>query len=307
MIARVEFEEELYAERVRRKAQAERLASGEAQWTDQLDSRVRSKLSLAWEDLLGHIAFAQLGDEVEERIARRTLRSIGFTIRTRDMPGGTSKATNEQLLSLIEAEHEALTILAEAAHGIATPWLDVLKSAPETFRKEVNRAFEAHLVAFHLHHNSRLVPIESHEMHNAVVEPTLYLLHSQPHFASAEVAYQNALRELRDHESADAITDAAAALQDVLKALGCKGNVLGALLTSARSIGLLKGNDTPLTEAVVRSADWVAAKRNLGEAHTGDPDIDMSDAWMVVHVVGALIIRLSEAANVQPRNSNSNS
>jgi hypothetical protein len=35
-----------------------------------------------------------------------------------------------------------------------------------------------------------------------------------------------------------------------------------------------------------------------GEAHKGDADINMSDAWMMVHVVGALAIRLSE--NAQP-------
>jgi hypothetical protein len=40
--------------------------------------------------------------------------------------------------------------------------------------------------------------------------------------------------------------------------------------------------------------DWVSATRGEGEAHTGNPDINMSDAWMMVHVVGALIIRLSE-------------
>jgi hypothetical protein len=80
----------------------------------------------------------------------------------------------------------------------------------------------------------------------------------------------------------------------VLKALGCAGGALGDLLSSARRNGLIKGNDTPLTEAISRMVNWVAAKRNQGEAHQGDPDIDMSDAWMVVHVVGALIIRLSE-------------
>jgi hypothetical protein len=64
----------------------------------------------------------------------------------------------------------------------------------------VNRIFQAHIVAFHLHHNSRLVEVESHEMHDSVVAPTLYLLHGQPQFASAEVAYQNALKELRNRE-----------------------------------------------------------------------------------------------------------
>ena len=65
-------------------------------------------------------------------------------------------------------------------------------------------------------------------------------------------------------------------------------------MKSAKNKGLLKGNDTPLTDAVCKTVDWVAAKRNQGEAHKGDPDINMSDAWMMVHVVGALIIRLAE-------------
>jgi hypothetical protein len=69
---------------------------------------------------------------------------------------------------------------------------------------------------------------------------------------------------------------------------------LGEILTSAKEKGLVKGTDSPLTEAIVKTVNWVAAKRNQGEAHRGDPDLNTSDAWMVVHVVGALTIRLSE-------------
>ena len=62
----------------------------------------------------------------------------------------------------------------------------------------------------------------------------VYLLHSQPRFAQAEVAYQNALAELRNRDAANAITDAGTALQEVLMALGCDGGSLGDLLTSAK-------------------------------------------------------------------------
>ena len=86
------------------------------------------------------------------------------------------------------------------------------------------------------------------------------------------------LKELRNRDPGDAVT----ALQDVLTGLGCTGGALGDLLKSAKNKGLLKGNDTPLTDAVCKTVDWVAAKRNQGEAHKGDPDINMSDAWMVV-------------------------
>lgn len=79
-----------------------------------------------------------------------------------------------------------------------------------------------------------------------------------------------------------------------MTALECEGKTLGELLSSAKKIGPTKGNDTPLTAAVASVVNWVAAKRNDGEAHRASPDVTLSDAWMVVHVVGALIIRLAE-------------
>jgi hypothetical protein len=51
----VEYEKDLYAERLRRKAQAAALAAGEAKWSDQLDMSVRVKLGLAWDDAIEHL------------------------------------------------------------------------------------------------------------------------------------------------------------------------------------------------------------------------------------------------------------
>ena len=300
----MEYEGELYAERIRRKAQAAALASGAAKWTEELSRDVRIKLRFVWQDLTMHRAFYDDYDQLVTFIHRKTHESIAYPLEPDAMTPTARSATNDQLLSLIEVEHEALTELANAPVGSPYSvsaeryWHQQIQDAPEEFRRRVNQIFEAHIVAFHLHQNSQLVPIDSHEMHNAVVEPTLYLLHSQPHFQGAEAAYQKALKELRVHDAGDAITDAAAALQEVLTALGCAGNTIGDLLKAAKNNGLLKGNDTPLTDAIGKTIDWVAAKRNQGEAHRGDPDINMSDAWMVVHVVGALVIRLSEAAGI---------
>ncbi|BBX23423.1 hypothetical protein MTER_28340 [Mycolicibacter terrae] len=293
----MEYQHELYAERLRREAQAAALATGATQWTEELDTAVRVKLFAAWQDAIVSLNQDER-DEIHSWIKRRTLRSLADDPSPQHMRPGTV-CPNDHLLSLIEAEHEILQKFAEILKDTgAVPYpehrLAPALDAPERFRADVNRIFEAHVVAFHLHQNSRLIEIDSQEMHNAVVEPTLYLLHSQPRFAGAETAYQKALKELRNRDAGDAITDAATALQDVLLALGCTGNALGPLLKSARSKGLLKGSDTPLTEAIAKTVDWVSATRGEGEAHTGNPDINMSDAWMMVHVVGALAIRLSE-------------
>lgn len=298
----MDHEAELYAERLRRKAQDEALAAGQVQWTHQLNREVRVKLAKAWGDVTRHRAFYNHGDALDMYVYERTLDSLAAPIEPSDMDPGCGRAGNEQLLSLLEVEHEALAWLA-ANPDVGKPtypspsaeWFAIIQGAPEGFRNKVNQLFEAYAIAFHLHSNSRLVPIQSHEMHNEVVEPTLYLLHAQPPFANAEKAYQKALEEMRNRDPGDAITDAATALQEMLAALGCEGNTLGDLLRSARATGLVKGRDTPLTEIVGRTVDWVAAQRNQGEAHRADPDVGMGDAWMVVHVVGALIIRLSES------------
>ena len=287
------------SERLRRKAQTDALASGEAEWTTELDMRVRIKVAWAWDDAISALKSPDAVEFINEWLAKRTVKSLGKTLNPAKMRVGKSGYTNDELLSLIEAEHEILSFLADQAKGFGTMhiggWDVSATDILERFECEVNRAFEAHLVGFHLHRNSRLVPIESHELHSAVVAPTLYLLNCQPRFAGSEKAYQNSLRELRNGDAADAITDAATTLQEILTALGCEGNVLGALIKSAKKKGLFGGADVPLSESIVRAAEWVAAQRNNGEAHRGDPGLDISDAWTVVHVVGALAIRLSES------------
>lgn len=136
------------------------------------------------------------------------------------------------------------------------------------------------------------MPVASLELNAEVVAPTITLLQSEPRFAGAEAAYQKALTEIRNRDAGDAITDAGTALQAALTALGCSGNVLSDLMKSAKRNGLIRGTDTPLADAIVAVINWVAAQRNQGEAHYADADADISDAWMVVHVVGALIVRL---------------
>jgi hypothetical protein len=103
------------------------------------------------------------------------------------------------------------------------------------------------------------------------------------------------LTEIKNDDPGDAITDAGTALQEALIALGCTGNTLSELRKSGQQLGILKAADQRLTGVIGQTIERVSGERNAGEAHRGDPDINLSDAWMVVHVVGALIIRLSES------------
>jgi hypothetical protein len=301
-IGGVEHEEELYAERERRKVYAELLAAGALELTDELDQDARIKLYKAWDDVTRHMAFKNAYYALEQYIADRTLGSIAVQVDPSSMePGGS--IGNSQLLSLIEAEHEALRWLADNPHlgspnypGPNQQWMAIITDAPEAFRRRANAILEPHLVNLRLNENSRLVPLQSQEMHNQVVEPTLHLLHGQPRFADAEKAYQDALRELRDHRPDDAITDAAGALEQALRAAGCTGNSLGELRKSGQQAGVLKADDDRITGVIGQTIEWIKDKRNAGEAHGSNAKYLQSDAWMLVHIVGALILRISDAA-----------
>lgn len=140
--------------------------------------------------------------------------------------------------------------------------------------------------------DGRMVEIHSRELHVAAIEPALRLLH-RSEFAKADKQYRDALDELAQGKADDAITDAGATLQEMLEALGCEGNQLGDLARSAGKKNLLGAHDTPLVEAIEKTMHWVAADRSeMGDAHHAT-EATREDAWLIVHVVGALIVRLA--------------
>lgn len=295
-ISAVRIRQPLFAERARLQSQSEALQSGSTQWSEELSVLACTKLDLAWKDATSELSDRDSCD-VFNQIVHDTQRWLGYPL-TPDMMASSPqynvhgwRVKNSDLLSLIEAEHAALSELAEGiafdiAGFHAGSHLDL-----DAFTDTVNRIFDSHLVAFRLGTNSVLVPMQSRQMHSEVVEPVMALLRGDSRFADAEKAYQDALRELRNHDAGDAITDAGTALSEMFNALGCKGQALGDQLASAKKTGLIRGTDAPLTELVSR---WVATQRNNGEAHYAVHQYGISDAWMVVHVVGALMIRLSE-------------
>ena len=130
-------------------------------------------------------------------------------------------------------------------------------------------------------------------MHTKVVVPTLSLLGGDNRYRDVETAYQEALGEISNGSPDDAVTDAARALETMLAILGCSGNTLGKKLTDARSRGLFGDHDSQLREALMKVGSWVASDRaETGDAHPGGVAI-VDDAWLIVHIVGALILRLS--------------
>lgn len=135
-----------------------------------------------------------------------------------------------------------------------------------------------------------LIPLGSDELHAEVVAPALRLLVGT-RYKRAHVAYLGAIKEI-PADPANAITDAGTALQETLEALGCEGNALGPLIKSARKRGLIAGHDQTLMNGIENFLSWASADRsNMGDGHHVS-DASRADAWLMVHIVGALIVRL---------------
>jgi hypothetical protein len=164
----------------------------------------------------------------------------------------------------------------------------------DRYVESVQEILYEHLLAYD-YIQGEIVERRSQELHEEAVAPTLRLLAGRRKLEHVETAYQKALREI-GKDPADAITDAATALQATLIAVGAKGNSLGALVKNACNRGLLAPYDQKLVADIV---EWVEADRsNKGDAHNARP-ATADDAWLAVHVVGALIRRLVEGPRKQ--------
>lgn len=208
----------------------------------------------------------------------------GFNVPENDLWKFLATADEDMAASIVEAMlHGLIRTAAEYDQDVR----------PLLFAKQVNSVLLNERVSFELV-GLEMVPKDSQELHAEVVAPLLRLLSGRPGWDDVETAYQNALRELHGGEPDDAITDAGTALQEALKQRGCSGNALGPLLASARQRGILAAHDQPLSDGIGKLIDWVSADRStLGDGHRGASPATREDAWLTVHIVGALILRLS--------------
>jgi len=165
---------------------------------------------------------------------------------------------------------------------------------------EVNAIMREHRVSFEVI-DGEMIPFSSRVMHVDVVEPAIHLLRGRPDLMGAEVAFRKALEEISRGDAPDAITDAGTALQQALEGLGFEGKSLGPLINDAKGKGFLGPHDSNLTSGIAKFLDWASADRsNSGDTHNAD-EATLADAWLAVHVVGALILRLADG----PRHSRS--
>lgn len=264
----------LHSERKRRAERDAREAEGENLWTEELSSEVRVKIAAlwdqVWEILDGHrvLELARNGAQMLARQTGTRLSSVG--------PDMLEHCSNSDL---------ALTLIGIMCAQLRAEGLDIYPLV----EREVNFVFEGHRVAFRVV-DGEVLPLGSDELHTEVVKPALGLLIGKQ-YERARTAYVDALRELPKGPR-NAITDAGTALQETLTALGCDGNSLGSQIRSARRMGLLAAHDSTLVSGIENFLHWASADRSeSGDSHKVTR-AQREDAWLMIHVVGALIVRL---------------
>jgi hypothetical protein len=275
---------------MRRMAEAE--AAGESFWTEAFNERVRTRIGHRWDRVVdstgvdpgtvfGWARAMMLEQEGESYLVGEGLSPYSdFDMAFRSGPDELYPTVVEALLLASKNWDEAHAYGPYGTKGI-----------PYRVADEINEVFAEERVAWEII-DLQMVEKRSTELHAEVVEPALRLLHDG-RFADVDAVYRKALDELSRGDGADAITDAGTALQEMLTELGCEGNALGPLIKSARNKGLLAAHDSPLLDSVVAAMNWVAADRSeKGESHHAS-DASREDAWLIVHIVGAFIVRLA--------------
>lgn len=262
---------------------ARREGEGESFWTTEFSPEVRRRLVAVFELLApGHYSAT---DRASEGIIYALRSELGVDVAA--WPGSAPEAVGHALATL--SNDDAPSVIEAIHAGLRHAFEPQGQAIWET---AVNAILNEHRISFEMI-NGEMIERESQELHAEVVAPTLRLLSGRPGWDKVESAYQDALREISQNNPGDAITDAGTALQEALKLLGCDGNSLGLLAKSARSKGILAPHDATLNDAVQKIIDWVSADRSeTGDAHKAST-ATRDDAWLAVHVVGALLLRLA--------------
>lgn len=284
-----------------------------------LPSEIRRREQLAQAEAVFGV---QWSDDCSPSAARRVRAVIeqttnaGFkvysaadVVRRYGTSSGTATYDTEKILSgdhgtdedRLDAVAAAMYAFVDLAGSDTESWFDYNEERDPTYDvsamvEAVNDVLLGERIDWHWD-NGKFVQRGSSEMHEELVKPATVLLDTDPRLAAASRAYSNAITRLSEGKSDVAITDAATAVQEMFRALGAKGNSISDQLDAAQRAKIITPTDRKLLKPIV---DWLNADRSeRGNAHhERAEDATKQDAWLVIHVAGALMLRLS---NREPR------
>ena len=263
----------------------EAVSRGEDLWTPVVPSAVRQKIIFAIHDLLGTDL---MGPHSQYPLLPKAHRSVIFDLEVPYLGFSHSDPEQDFLESILSSSQDVVYSQIEALIDIVRHYKGPYSNQGglADFERTINTSLRESWVSCELV-VGKFVDFDSRELHTEVVVPALTLLGADPRFEPSERAYRAALKEIHEGSPEDAITDASTAVQEMLATLGVKRNSVSKAVRAAVSSGLLAPYDVNL-------GSWIEADRSgEGDAHNSRPST-VEDAWLIVHVVGALILRLSK-------------
>ncbi|GAB3575856.1 hypothetical protein GCM10027406_08020 [Leifsonia lichenia] len=285
----------LHNQRREQRERKEAEAAGASFWTEEFSAEFRIQLERYVRGTFGGSTGGHILIRTRELILDdEGLRTLTGLSADMDTSRYIDTCYDYMMPTVVEAIGEAIGgyLLALYQHDPAGP--RVRRAGEEHYETFVNERLERHRISYE-YIGGEMVEKNSLELHAEVVAPALRLLGGREGWDKVEAAYQDALGELHGGSPADAITDAGTAMQEALEALGCKGNALGPLIVDGRKKGLFASHDERLTHALDDMMQWVSADRSsMGDAHHSTSPLP-EDAWLTVHIVGALIVRLANS------------
>lgn len=286
-----------YPVREHRRRMAELEAAGQDLWVETLDQPARNKLAAATRRAINDRSSNANTDNLVKGLAQELCDKSGMV----QLPASFVSRYGDVSVDLFLENIRNINYSVEMIFGlIELFWRYEATHSGIGFRKPesqgryataISEVLEDHRVKF-LFVNGNFLPRDGSLIDTEVVVPALHFLIGDERYADAEQAYMRALKSVGENRPHDAISHAYTALQTLLQALGCgrREDALLKQLRSAVSRGILAQHDQALE-------GWLTSDRgNRSSSHPTSAPPTRQDAWLAVHVVGALMLRLGRGA-----------
>lgn len=274
-----------YSERLRQIDLIAKEATGQTFWSPDLKIETRNKIIYAVNNLCNN-PFS-----VKNRIRYTLISNYGKAfLQDPNLEGyidydlSLQKGDVNRVLDMIEAtyfelEQSSIVNVGEAIYG-----------AQRKFEVAINEIFQLDRNSY-IFREGQIHKLSEQFSFENIIFPTMNLLNLKSDFLEVNNKFKEALEEIARNKPADAITDAGTTLQIYLNIKGFPGKVLSEQINVFKQSKVVSGVDLRLLNALIDCMNWISGIRNQkGDAHPGE-NVQLEDAWFVLRILGALILR----------------
>lgn len=281
----------LPSEQLRRRRLAEEEARGKPVWDDTVEPAVARRINAALHEMTN--AAERVFQQADRHRQINAYSDAGASSMQEALGGGGSNA--DRLDAVGAAIHAMFRLESTDVEEVdVTGWnrdYEQPRYQATEFAAIVNDILLGSRVDW-AYAEGYFQPRGNNVLHEQLVKPASVLLDSDPKFSSASRGLQLAISRLSNDSTDAALTDAASAVQEFFRVLGVEGNSISDQLNVAVNKKIISAVDRRLLQPII---GWVNADRSeRGNAHHHrDGDVSRADAWLMIHVASALIVRLS--------------